>query len=256
MSYERGIVVISGNRFNGKDTLADALAEHLPEAARDSYAAPLKMCVHLKTGIPLRILNDPKFKEDPSWGAYGKTPRTLMQEEGEEARQRLKATVWADRLADRFQASRARVVVVSDGRHPEEEISGFKVRAPANTLVISIRVRRPSEPIAWGHPSEDKIARVPDSIFDVVVVNDGTREQLVDEAAARLADYVYLRLLTGDRTPHGWIIRCPNGARQRDAYAFKVDANVIAESGRLCVCGSAAVHAVQPAVFDGLTFPE
>jgi len=255
MSYRRVVVVVCGNLGAGKDTTADALKELLPDAVRDSYAAPLKMCVHLKTGIPMRILNGTQAeKEDLANGAYSKTPRLLMQEEGEEARQRLGPTVWSDRFCDRFALNQARIAIISDGRHPDQEIVAVRQRVPKDTLVVAIRVKRPSVPIKRGHPSEDKIADAPDSTFDVNMLNDGTREHYLTVKIPQLADYIYLWALTEKRPQDGWIVRCPSGGRQRWSHAGKTDAQMLAHQlmSPCLDCATMSEHKVEAARFDGL----
>ena len=182
---DRILIVIAGNANHGKDTLADMLAGQIPDSDRDSFAAPLKVCVHLKTGIPMRILNgSQRDKEDPDQGAYGKTARKLMQEEGEEARQRIGLTVWMDRLADRFVRGNTRVVVVSDGRHPEQEMTALRGRIADYAHVVFVRIVRPGVPVNRDHISETAIADASDEIFDHKIVNDGGLEDLSLKAEA------------------------------------------------------------------------
>lgn len=251
MRYRRVLVVVSGNKSHGKDTLADALAEILPDAGRDAYAAPLKMCVHLKTGIPLEVLNDPSKKEDPNYGAYGQTPRKLMQDEGEEARQRIGLTVWADRLGDRFEIQPKRIMIVSDGRHPKQEITAVKARVSKDTLVLGVLIRRPSVPVVRGHISEDAVADATFDDFDLGLMNDGTREELLSKKVPQLADYIYLRAMGGGKTPAGFIVGCPNGGRQRWPHIEKADALMLARA-KCEACGASAHHRVESAAFDGL----
>jgi len=136
----RVLVVVAGNKGHGKDVTADALAELLPDARRDAYAAPLKVCVHLKTGIPMDVLNGPQsVKEDPKFGRYGQTPRKLMQDEGQEARERIGPAVWMDRLVERTRAAQERCTIVSDGRHPNEEIVGVRAALGSHGLVLAVQ---------------------------------------------------------------------------------------------------------------------
>jgi hypothetical protein len=257
MSYRRVVVVVSGNKGAGKDTTADTLAELLPDTYRDAYAVPLKMCVHLKTGVPLEWLNDSSKKDDPKYGVYGQTLRKLMQDEGEETRQRISPTVWADRLGDRFQASPKRIAVVSDGRHPKEELEGLRERVAKDTLVLGVCVRRPEIPVNRSHVSESIVADTPDSVFDAVLMNVKTREHLVSEVVPQLADYVYLRALTEKRSPDGFIVRCPNGGRQRWPHPTRADATVVAAAANPgCPdCGSMGSHSVEHASFDKIILP-
>ena len=225
---QRIIVVVAGNARHGKDAISDMLVGLLPDARRDAYAAPLKMCVHLKTGIPLEILNGTtEQKESITLGRYGKTPRQLMQEEGQEARERLGKTVWMDRAVERALAAPERVTIISDGRHPKEEIEGVADRVGASDLVLGVRVVRPSMPVVPGHPSEDKIAAEPDETFDAVVTNDGTLDDL-SLAAQQVADLVVLRAKTGLKRPEGFVAVFADGARLAEPLVLLEEAEAIA----------------------------
>jgi hypothetical protein len=206
VSARKIVIIVSGNAQNGKDTLADMLAAWMINSKRDAYAAPLKACVHLKTGIPMDILNGPaSVKEDVKHGRYGQTPRKLMQDEGQEARDRISRNVWVDRAAERAKAASERVIVISDGRHPTEEISVMREQMGPENLTMAVRIVRPSEPVTRGHPSEDKIADAPDSLFDVKVINNGTLDDL-KAAAQQVADLALLKAKTGKKQPDGWIV--------------------------------------------------
>jgi hypothetical protein len=217
------LIVVAGNAHAGKDSLADRIAASMSSCRRDAFAAPLKECVHLKTGIPMDVLNGPPgVKNDPQFGRYGQTPRKLMQDEGQEARDRIAKTVWMDRLVERAQSAQERCTIVSDGRHPQEEIVGVRASLDARGTFLGVRVVRPGEPVLAGHPSEDKIAAAPDSLFDVIVCNDSTLDDLA-LAARQVADLVILRAKTGGRkkAPEGWIV----GPSRADGY--ELDAPIL-----------------------------
>jgi len=186
----RYLVVVAGNAGHGKDTFSDLLAQEIPGATRDAFAAPLKLCVHFKTGIPLEVLNGPQsVKNSVEHGAYGQTPRRLMRDEGEEARQRIGKTVWMDRLAERFLAGTDSVRIVSDGRHPEEEMLALRARLVAseqNARLLLVRIVRPSVLVDRSHISESAVADAPDTLFDRIVLNVGSIDEL-REHAKRLA---------------------------------------------------------------------
>lgn len=176
MVGQRVMVVVSGNMHAGKDSLADLLAGMIPSSRRDSFAGPLKLCVSLMTGIPMEILNGPaSVKNDVRFGRYGMTPRQLMQDVGEWARAHISKTIWRDRAADRCLAAPEHVTIISDGRHPEEEITGLRDYL-GDHLTFAVRIVRPDMPLKLGHPSEDKIAEVGDEIFDFKVMNDAPRD--------------------------------------------------------------------------------
>lgn len=246
----RLVIVIAGCMHAGKDSLADRIAEALPDSRRDAFAAPLKQCVHLKTGIPMDILlGPPALKNDIKYGRYGKTPRLLMQEEGQEARERLGATIWADRLVERAHKAPERCTIVSDGRHPAEEVTGIRDALGGEGTVLAVRVVRPSEPVRRGHPSEDKIADAPDDLFDVKVVNDGTLDDLA-AAAQQVADLAVLRDKTGKKRPEGWIVACPvDDGRLTEPLATAEDGHALAS--QLCpVCYLQDGHEVRPVTYD------
>jgi hypothetical protein len=259
------VIIVSGNAEHGKDVLSNMLAEMLPQSRRDSYAAPLKMCVHLKTGIPLEILNgSAEAKNNPKLGRYGKTPRKLMQDEGELARQNIALSVWMDRAAERALSAPARITIISDGRHPEEEINQMRAQIEqAKGLAVSVGIRRPSMPVSRGHPSEDRIADAPDSLFGYVVVNRFGEEGWSDsdafvdlQAKARqLADAIVLRA-KGARRPEGWAVVCPGGrGRLCEALLRQDEAQILAaQPAAPCgSCGTAENHSVEPCTFDLIT---
>jgi len=175
------VVVLGGTAGAGKDSLGRFLAERLMQLSAsyqlDAYAYALKQIVHLKCGIPLHILNADKVVKESSY-FYGKSVRKLLQEEGEYTRQTCGPTVWADRLVDRLLQSSELVTIVTDARHPNEEIVGLRARLQDKSRVFTVRVVNPRVPVVRGHPSEDLIADAPDSIFDFVILNDGTLDDL------------------------------------------------------------------------------
>jgi len=254
-NHARVLIVVCGNAGHGKDTLADSIQTHIPGSERDAFAVPLKQCVHLKTGIPMWVLNGPKeVKEDPKYGAYGKTARRLMQDEGEGARQAIGLTVWMDRLAERFLASGAKVSIVSDGRHPTEEMMALKERVGDRALVVFVVVRRPDVPVNTDHVSESRIAAMPNDDFDFVVMNTGTPEDLM-EKAKQLAVATLLWAQTGKLPERGWLVHCPGGGSQPWPYATEDDAEKVATLMPCDCCVSRVKHEVRPIEFDGLVIP-
>jgi len=222
------IVVVSGNRHHGKDALADMLAVLLPDARRDSYAAPLKMCVHLKTGISMEVLNGSlAAKENLVFGRYGKTPRQLMQIEGQTARETYGKTVWMDRAVERAIAAPERITIISDGRHPKEEVFGVQKRLRAGDVVLGVLIRRPSVPVMRGHPSEDKIADEPNETFDVVAINDGDLRDL-REKAQQVADLIVLRAKTGLAVPGGFVVTLGGEGRLPEPMVLFEEAEALA----------------------------
>lgn len=256
--HSRILVVVCGNAGHGKDSLADAMAALTERGApgcveRDAFAAPLKVCVHLKTGIPMWVLNGSKeIKEDIKYGAYGKTPRVLMQEEGEGARQGIAKTVWMDRAADRFLANGSRITIISDGRHPEEEMAQLRDRVQDRALVVFVRARRPDMPVNKDHISEQRIADISDDVFDIVAANDRSREDWVENVAPQVLYALILWAQTGTKKrKRCWRVICP---RNPNPWPFETeeDAGVVAKG---CACRQSDGHEVKPVDFDRLIFP-
>lgn len=182
------VVVLAGCAGAGKDTFAGFLAKRLKELTiehrLDAYTWTLKQIVHLKYGIPLNILHADKAVKESTY-FYGKSVRKILQEEGEYARQTCGPSIWLDRVFDRLKADDHQVVIVTDARHPDEEVAGIseKVATLGAARCFTIRVRNSRVPIIRGHPSEDKIADAPDSMFDFLVDNEGTLDQLARTAS-------------------------------------------------------------------------
>jgi len=174
------VVVLAGAAGHGKDTFAGFIAERLTKLNTsfrlDAYAWALKQIVHLKYGVPLNILHADKAIKESSY-FYSKSVRKLCQDEGEYARQTCGPTVWADRVVDRLRASSELVTVITDARHPDEEIVGMRNRL-ADLRYFAVRIVNSRVPIIRGHPSEDLIADAPNTIFDLVINNEGTKEDL------------------------------------------------------------------------------
>lgn len=221
------LVIIAGNAQHGKDTISDWLAEMIPHSRRDAFADPMKLCVSIKTGIPLDILNGiEEVKNDPRFGRYGKSPRELTIIEGQTARKEISETVWIDSLVTRFKRSGEHVTVVSDCRYPNEEGTHIRENLGKDAEVLLVLVRRPDKPVKRGSPTEDLIADANESDFDYVIRNVGTLDELKAKAR-QLADAVVLRAKTGKANPKGWIVVCPDGQRWREPMALENEAKFL-----------------------------
>lgn len=211
-------IILGGNAGAGKDTFGQMLVDRFKALAvpnrLDSYAWTLKQVVHLKYGIPmLTLLGDKTVKE--STYRYGKSVRRILQDEGEYARQTCGATVWADRLVERLLHQEERVAIVTDARHPNEEITGMRRRLEGDgRLTLVVRVVNPRVEVTRGHPSEDLIADASNDIFDLVVSNTGSLDDLrrtaVDVANAALLLHqsgkrrITSKLMAYSAGPDGW----------------------------------------------------
>lgn len=222
------LVIVAGNARHGKDTVSDMLAEMMPHTRRDAFADPMKLCVSIKTGIPLDILNGPtEVKDDPRFGRYGKSPRELTIIEGQTARKEIAETVWVDSLIHRFKTSGEHVTVVSDCRYPNEEGTHIRESLGKDVEVLLVLVRRPEMRVKRGSPTEDLIADANESDFDFVIRNVGDLDELRAKVR-QLADAVVLRAKTGKKKPKGWIIKCPDGTRWREPMVLEAEAKALA----------------------------
>ena len=205
------VILIGGAAGHGKDSLANYLKKILSKWAptrTDAYAWALKQCVHLKTGIPMDILLAPKdVKESYIDPLTGRTVRKLLQDEGETTRQEYGHLVWAHGTMMRAKFSTERVSIITDARHPKEELHWMKEQCSEFARVFTVRIRRSSVPIKRGHPSEDLIADEPDSTFDFIIENEGDLEEL-KAAAIELARACVFLQKTGkkkvNRKGDGW----------------------------------------------------
>ena len=170
------VILLAGNAGAGKDTLATFLKGFLQKwsATRtDAYAWALKQCVHLKTGIPMDILLAPKdVKESYICSLTDRTARKLLQDEGETTRQEYGHLVWAWGAMKRARAASERVTIITDARHPKEEIHWMRQACSEFARVFVVRITRKSVPVKRGHPSEDFIADESDDSFDFIIENN------------------------------------------------------------------------------------
>jgi hypothetical protein len=223
----QALVIVAGNARHGKDSVADFLAAMISSSRRDAFADPMKLCVSIKTGIPLEVLNgSTEVKNDPKYGRYGKSPRELTIIEGQTARKQISETVWIDSLVTRFKRSHEHVTIVSDCRYPQEEGTHIRESLGKDVEVVLVLVRRPDVPVKRGSPTEDLIADANESDFDYVIRNVGDLEELKAKAR-QLADVVILRAKTKKKNPKGWIVQCPDGQRWSEPMALENEAKFL-----------------------------
>ena len=190
------VILLAGNAGAGKDTLGAYLKEVLESRSftvrQDAFAFTLKSFAHQAMGTPWDLLNGNKeIKEGTNFLVAGEdTGRTLrqgLQAIGEFFRQEFDKRVWANSLRLRALSAPEQVIVVTDCRHPDEEIDWMRETMGSVAKIAVVRIRNSRVPVKRGHPSEDHIADAPDSVFDFIVENDGTLEQLKHKAAGLAA---------------------------------------------------------------------
>ena len=123
------------------------------------------------------------------FGKWGRAPmakfsaRKVLQTLGTEMGRAIRPNVWIDH-ALRLASESARGVVVPDARF-QNELDG--VRAAGG---VCIRISRPASGLdgaAAAHQSETEMGGIPDSVFDAVILNDGTIEDLAARTRAAVA---------------------------------------------------------------------
>jgi len=124
----------------------------------------------------------------PEWVQYEENPdmtdplcpfgkqRTLLQWWGTEYRRSVEPDYWVDRVKERLAKEKPEIALITDMRFPNEW--NF-VKQYGDT----IKVVRASIPVLPGaHASEEALAYIPDSQWGAVIYNDGTLEQLRQQA--------------------------------------------------------------------------
>jgi len=226
MSSEKSnkiLFLIGGNAGHGKDSFADYLTNVTclwAETFTDAYAYGIKKIVHENYGVPWEILNGNKTVKESSFiylggQKTGMTVRRALQKIGQFHRVTFGATCWANAALQRAKRSGHRICIVTDARHPAEEIHWIgDEAASAGFLVVSVRVRRSSVPVNADHPSESLILAEPDESFSFLVENDGSLDDLKNMAEQVACAAVVLQK-TGKKKIKkkgaGWLVRSPEG---------------------------------------------
>lgn len=178
------ILIISGKRGVGKDTIAEVLAEGL-NFTHCSLATAMKLFLFENGVFSRQQLFGPsacREEIDPRWG---KSARQALQSLGTEWGRTFHEDLWVNILLRDIEKNGDENVVISDIRFPNE-LAAFKAAG-----ALAIRVVRPQVPWASSydivlsqHASETALDGVPDREFDRVIINNGTLEEL--KAQARL----------------------------------------------------------------------
>lgn len=191
----RIVIALCGPRRCGKDTIANLLCERHGYANR-KFAAPLKRTLADLFGFSDDEVEGPaKDVVHPAWGV---TPRRLLQWLGTDVMQfqlqqvvpAVGRTFWAQRMVHTLVHEDASVhrVVISDVRFPHEIAAlrelALSAAASPPVAVVTVRLERAA---ACLHVSEDGHCSEQDARTlhtDVVVRNDGTPEQAVEQVLA------------------------------------------------------------------------
>lgn len=185
------LILVGGSAGHGKDSFADYLKEittYWAETYSTAYADGIKKILHETYGTPWEILNGNKDVKESSYVYLSEqktdvTVRRALQKIGQFHREAFGPTCWAASTLTRCKKSNARICIITDARHPAEEIHWIgDVAASAGFLVVPVRARRSSVPVNPDHPSESLILAEPDESFSFLIENEGTLEDLQNMA--------------------------------------------------------------------------
>jgi len=174
------VFLICGQLQSGKDTFGQLLAK-AGGGITIAIADPIKEVAISMLGMPSAVAYGGE-KERRSWTRYGKDAREWLQWIGTElGRAQIAQEVWLDRLVERIEPRCMKAFVVTDARLGFElEKIGPKLGERYRT--VKIRIRRPGAENKLEHQTESEQQEIPDSVFDEVVVNKGTLQDLEQQA--------------------------------------------------------------------------
>ena len=257
------VLLIGGNAGHGKDTFGEMVQEIFATwatARLDSYAYTLKEIAHISLGIPWEILTANKdVKESTYVTIAGEkteiTVRQALQKIGQWNRNTFGYLIWADSVRRRAQFAKERVTIVTDARHPKEELHWMRESCGEFAHVFAVRIRNSRISITRGHPSEDLIADEPDKSFDFLVENEGTLDDLRIQAHELACALVVLSKRGAKKVASkgdGWFVVCPDAAIPYEPLLTPEDAAVIANGSSKSCCEEDEPHRVIQSTYSHL----
>lgn len=163
------VILISGKKGSGKDTVGEFIAQRVPGAVCLAFADRLKLACNALFDIAADIQWSAELKETPTQ-YNNRTPRQLIGELSDFIRERYGQTHFIDRTIE--DAQKCDVAVVTDARR-RLEIAAFKQAEP---WTYTIRIERPSLQSTDTSIWETELDNY--GVWDVVIINDGTLEDL------------------------------------------------------------------------------
>lgn len=168
------IFLILGQKQTGKDTVGEVISR-VVFAKVHHLADPVKEIAQILLEMPDSVAFGGE-KERRAWSRWGRDGREWLQMIGTEfGRLQVHPNVWVDLLKGRVAPSPVITHVVADVRF-ENELSMFD--DVDGYSVVKIRVVRPAAEGSDPHSSETEQLTLFDDVFDEVVVNDGTLDDL------------------------------------------------------------------------------
>ena len=236
----RIVILIGGCAGHGKDTFAEMLREVLDEwtsVRLDAYARTLKEVAHTALGIPDHILHADKSIKESTCVRIGMnntdiTVRKALQDIGEWFRQTFGHLIWASSVRARAETAPERISIITDARHPKQEIHWMKENCDFAQRTFAVRVRNSRVPVKRGHPSEDLIADEPDTSFEFVIETEGTLEDLRRSASELACAIVFLTKTARKRVKRagdGWGVTNKDGVLVVEPLVTEEDAESVAK---------------------------
>ena len=171
------VVIVFGTMGTGKSTLTELFAKN-PNTRISNFADPVKTAVNAILGIPFDKLYGSQ-EDKLTTMAYGKSARHWMQWLGTDICKKLiDMGVWVDRFIEGVLDSKEDITVVGDGRYPEDEFINLQDKTLGKIQVIGVKIKRDGLDHDLSHISEKVIANTPDDMFNYVVNNNGSLEDL------------------------------------------------------------------------------
>lgn len=176
------VVGISGYANHGKGECAKALISL--GFVEVNFADTLKRILSAVYHLPLEYFIDPVLKETPHSNLGGKTPRQAMQHVGTKGFRTFFEDTWVNAWMRNAQAelNEGNNIVVPDVRFPNE----WRVLKSLSPSIL-VAVERPGFNLGEVYEDEsEKHVELLRSVADVVLVNDGTVQQLQNKLLENL----------------------------------------------------------------------
>ena len=164
------VIVLSGKKRVGKDTVADILEKYLGGSNFERFS----IASYLKRGVAALVNKSQSELEkgkDVLNISSGVTPRDLYKSIGDLIRDSLGKTFFINTLIEEVFKSQKKIVVISDMRY-RHEYEELKKLDP-----VFIRIKNKNLP-KDDHTSETDLDSIPDSEFNYVIDNEGTISDL------------------------------------------------------------------------------
>ena len=177
------IIVLSGNKRVGKDTVANFLQDFFfyGKCKLFSFARPIKEMTSALLGIPFIVLEQNKDKSVHEIGLThllkGKTPRTFFKEIGDMFCKQYGKEVFADLILRECKKSLYEYNIITDMRF-KHEYNLLKDLKNKENNIIFIRVKNSRVPFDNTHYSETDLLYLSDDAFDFIIDNEGDLKEL------------------------------------------------------------------------------